>query len=309
MKRVLVTGADGFVGRHLCRALEASGAAVTAMRGAPRRGPNDGPDGPAIDVRDAPAVAACVEDARPDAIAHLAGISSVARSYSEPRLTYEINGLGALNVCRAAKAAGARLLLVSSGEVYGALPGDAVATEETPVAPTSPYSASKVVAEVIALQMARSENLAVVCARPFNHLGAGQAPAFAVPSFARQLVAAERAGQMATLRVGNLEPIRDFSHVDDVVEAYLLLLERGVPGEAYNVCAGQGLSIAQVLEELIALSGTPARVEIDPARLRPTDIPRLVGSAAKLRALGWTPRRSLRVALADVLASAREAEA
>jgi GDP-4-dehydro-6-deoxy-D-mannose reductase len=298
--RVLVIGANGFVGPHLCRFLEESGDEVIRLNGPG----GTRPQGPApIDVRDARAVEDAVLGASPDAIVNLAGVSSVAQSHQDPSVTIEVNVLGALNVCAAARASthSVRLLYVSSGEVYGAAAGERPATEQMISAPSSPYAASKVAAETLCFQFARSYGLHVVCARPFNHLGAGQAPTFAIPSFARQLKQAHEAGETAILGVGNLAPVRDFSHVEDVVSAYRVLLERGVPGEAYNICSGHGRSMRQILDELIELVGVSCDVRVDPAKLRPADIPHLVGSAAKLQALGWSPRRTVRDALKDVL--------
>lgn len=187
------------------------------------------------------------------------------------------------------------------GEVYGGGAGQQPATEQTSLAPSSPYAASKVAAETVCFQFARSYGLHAVCARPFNHLGAGQAPTFAIPSFARQLLQARKAGDAATLSVGNLAPVRDFSHVRDVVSAYRLLLERGISGEAYNICSEQGRSMQEILRELIDLVGVSTEVRVDPAKLRPVDLPWLVGSAAKMRALGWSPQWTVRDALKDVL--------
>jgi GDP-4-dehydro-6-deoxy-D-mannose reductase len=302
--RVLVTGADGFVGRHLCRFLQDGGDTVVPLVGAggsELAGATSAPS--AVDVRDGRALADAVARALPDAIIHLAAVSSVAESHRDPVTTFEVNTLGTLNVCMAARALenGVRLLLVSSGEVYGAGPLEPPHIETAPLAPTSPYGASKVAGETVGIQFAHSYGLHVVVARPFSHLGTGQAPTFAVPSFARQLAEARRDRAKATLRVGNLEAVRDFSHVRDVIAAYRLLLERGQPGEAYNVCSGHGRSLRSVLDELIQLAGVQVTVQVDPARFRPADIPTLVGDPSKLRSLGWTPRYTLRAALADVL--------
>ena len=212
--RVLVTGADGFVGRHLSKLLHESGDTVVAINGGV--GPSwSQPAGPTVDVRDARAVHDAIVRARPEAIVHLAGIASVAISHAQPLVAFEVNALGTLNVCVAARAldSAIRLLLVSSSEVYGATATSAPATEQTPLAPTSPYAASKAAAETIGFQFARSYGMHVVCARPFSHLGAGQAPTFAIPSFAKQLEDARRSGRHATLSVGNLDAIRDFSRV------------------------------------------------------------------------------------------------
>jgi GDP-4-dehydro-6-deoxy-D-mannose reductase len=299
--RVLVIGANGFVGPHLCRLLEESGDDVARLNG-----PGGTPSAAHIDLRDAPAVIDAVAGARPDAIVHLAGMSSVAQSHENPAAALEVNVLGALNVCLAIRRSnpGIRFLYVSSGEIYGAVSAEQPATESTVVAPLSPYAASKVAAETVCFQFARSYGLHVVCARPFNHLGAGQALAFAIPSFARQLQQARKAAGTAMLSVGNLAPVRDFSHVRDVVVAYRLLLERGVSGEAYNICSGHGRSMRSILDELIELSGVPTEIRVDPAKCRPVDIPSLVGNAAKVRTLGWSPRWTVRDALRDVLADA-----
>jgi GDP-4-dehydro-6-deoxy-D-mannose reductase len=301
--RVLVIGANGFVGPHLCRLLEDSGDEVVRVNGP---GGVQSPSVAQIDLRDARAVSEAVGSAHPDAIVNLAGMSSVAQSHENPSAAFEINGLGALNVCIAMRASkpGVRLLYVSSGEIYGAVSTERPAAEDTIPAPLSPYAASKVAAETACFQFARSYGLHVVCARPFNHLGAGQALAFAIPSFARQLEQARKISGTAMLSVGNLAPVRDFSHVRDVVAAYRLLLERGVRGEAYNICSGQGRSMRSILEELIELAGVSTEIRVDPAKCRPVDIPALVGSAAKVRALGWSPRLTVRDALRDVLADA-----
>jgi GDP-4-dehydro-6-deoxy-D-mannose reductase len=305
MMRVLVTGADGFVGRHLCRLLQDGGDEVVAWHGPQESGAPPTPERQeVVDVRDARAVRDAVARARPDAIVHLAAISSVARSHAEPNMTFDVNTMGALHVCVATQtlAPGARVLLVSSGEVYGPTPPQHGAPESTPLAPTSPYAASKVAAETIGFQFARSYGMHVVCARPFTHLGAGQAASFAIPSFARQVLEARRQGaSRATILVGDLKPVRDFSHVRDVIAAYRLILQRGAGGEAYNVCSGVGRSIRSVLDELVDVCGMVSDVHIDRSLLRSTDLPNLVGDSAKVRALGWVPRWTVRDALNDIV--------
>jgi GDP-4-dehydro-6-deoxy-D-mannose reductase len=304
--RVLVTGAGGFVGRHMCRLLEEAGDVVLPLSRS-----NPGPplvNADLVDIRDGKALSEAVMAARPDAIVHLAAASSVAHSHNEAVGTFEVNVTGAVNLLVAARGVpGVRVLLVSSGEVYGAVPSGEAAAEATPYAPMSPYASAKAAAEIIGFQYARSYGLHVVCARPFNHLGAGQSPRFAIPSFARQLARAPRRAGRVQLLVGNLDPVRDFSHVQDVVAAYRLLLERGRPGEAYNVCSGTGRSVRSVLDELAEIAGIDVDVEVDPFKLRPADIPWTVGCPAKLRGLGWVPRMTIRHALHDVLEEARAA--
>jgi GDP-4-dehydro-6-deoxy-D-mannose reductase len=303
--RVLVTGADGFVGHHLRAYLHGRGDTVVAWAG-PRPANHPPPDFDVVDVRDATAVHLAVANAKPDAIIHLAAISSVAQSHAEPALALEVNAMGTLHLCAAAKALSPspRLLLVSSGEVYGDT-GTQPATETTVLAPTSPYAASKVAAEAVAFQFARSYGMRVVCARPFNHLGRGQAPNFAVPAFARQLVEARRSRARRAMSVGNLDPIRDFSDVGDVVEAYGLLLDRGVSGESYNVSSGTGHSIRSILQQLVEITEVDIDVRVDPAKVRASELPVLVGDSSKIRALGWVPRRTLGDTLRDVVADAQ----
>ena len=297
--KVLVTGADGFVGRHLVRALQARGDVVEACAGPGSAG--------SLEITDAAAVLERIESFTPEGIVHLAGISSVAWSHQHPERTHRVNVGGTANLLDAVRKAAprARVLLVGSGEEYGPLERGVPAMETFRLAPLSPYAASKAEAEALGRQAATSHGLAVVLLRPFNHLGSGQAPQFVMPSFARQLVAIARGATHPVVQVGDLTPVRDFSHVDDVIDGYLLLLERGASGEVYNVCSGQGLSIREALDVLQELAGTQAEIRVDPARLRTAEIPWLVGDPRKLENLGWGRRRLIRDALRDVLEEAQ----
>jgi len=257
-------------------------------------------------VTDPASVRAVLDAARPEVIVHLAGLSSVAKSHQEPTRAFAVNALGAVNLLAAAREAAlrARILLIGSAEVYGALPAGTRATEDFPLRPVSPYAASKAAAEIAALQFHRATGLDVVAVRPFNHIGAGQAPHFVVPSFARQVEAIRTRRSPATLQVGDLTVTRDFSHVDDVVRAYRLLALQARSGETYNVCSGEGRTIRSLLDELLEMAGVTAEVRVDRLRLRPAEIPSLVGDSAKLRKLGWQPVRTVRDALRDVLQEA-----
>jgi GDP-4-dehydro-6-deoxy-D-mannose reductase len=297
--RVLVTGADGFVGKHLCRVLDARGDIVWAA---------GGPGGVrALEVTNSVAVSKCVEQFKPEGVVHLAGVSSVARSHSAPAETVAVNVLGAANVLQAVRehAPKARVLLVGSGEEYGRLEPASPALEQAPLSPMSPYAASKVAAEVLGLQAFTSYGTAVVLLRPFNHLGAGQAPGFVAPSFAAQLVKISRGEAPPRIEVGDLSPVRDFTHALDVVEAYVLLLSHGEAGKPYNICSGTGWSIRQLLDALQELAGTRAEIVVDGARIRPTEIPWLVGDPTRIELLGWKRQRSVDQALREVLAEAQ----
>ena len=300
--RVLVTGADSFVGKHLCRAFRRAGDEIFEIRGPSEVAPASGIW--SLDLADGAALSRVMDACRPEGVVHLAGASSVAESHRAAAKTFATNTLGTVNVLDAvrSKAPQARALIIGSGEVYGPIPEGERASETMPTAPTSPYAASKAAAELAAFQYFRSYGVAALSARSFNHLGAGQSPHFVVPSFARQLAQLRTKGSLA---VGNLEPVRDFSHVEDVVDAYRVLLVRGTPGEAYNVCSGVGRSIRSLLDELIELSGAEVTTEIDRARFRPVDLPYLVGDPSKLHGLGWKPTRTVTEALRDALAEAR----
>jgi GDP-4-dehydro-6-deoxy-D-mannose reductase len=200
------------------------------------------------------------------------------------------------------------VLVVGSAEEYGMVePQDLPVRETSPLRPNSPYAVSKVAQGYLALQYALSHQMGIVRTRTFHHTGPGRGEAFAESSFARQLVEIERGRRSAVLDVGNLEAVRDFADVRDVVRAYWLLLDRGGAGEVYNVCSGQGVRIRDLLHTLIEASGIEAEVRVDPARLRPSDIPALVGDPRKLQqATGWEPRIPLARTLADLLQYWRE---
>lgn len=293
--RVLVTGAGGFVGPHLRRALEAAGHEVVGLG----RHLVDGEVQLAVDVTDAGATASAVAEVKPDALIHLAGISSVAECAKDPMRALQINAGGTLSVVQAALKSPCRVLLVSSGEVYGSAGGNAPVGEGVMPDPVNVYGATKRAAEIIALQHGH-QGLDVVIARPFNHIGPGQTPTFVLPSFAQQLTSVPRGGAVR-LAVGNLSAVRDFSHVADIAEGYVLLLQKGTRGEVYNLSSGVGRSIQAMLAALVEISGRTATVTVDPKRLRPLEIAALVGDAGKAMALGWSPRSTVRDALVGVL--------
>lgn len=300
--RALVTGATGFVGRYLVERLAQDGAEVFAAGG-----PHDTEPHFPIDLLDTQTIAAAFDLAQPDIVFHLAAQAFVPRAVEAPGETYKTNVTGTANVLATLRAwrerAGrkARLLFVSSAEVYGVQPQEAMPLDESRAPnPANPYAASKAAAEAIVLGETRSFGVDAVITRAFNHIGPGQAEQFVVSSFASQL-ARIAAGGEAVLSVGNLQAKRDFLDVRDVVDAYVQLASAGRSGEIYNVCSGTAISIREVLGELIRIAHVPVEVREDPARMRPADVPLLYGNNEKLRsATGWAPRIPLRRTLQDV---------
>lgn len=307
---MLVTGAGGFVGPHLVRALVASGASV---RGAGLGAP---PAGTAItswheaDFADAKATTTAITAAPLDAIVHLAGQSSAARSFEAPEETFRANVTGTWTLLEAVRAHApeARVLVVGTSEVYGPIEPGTRAAEDAPYRPVSPYALSKAAAEQLARAYQEAHGLEVVCARPFGHTGPGQTPRFVLPSFAQQIAQIEAGRAEPVLRVGNLEVTRDLSDVRDIVAGYVALLERGGSGRVYNLCRGEGVSLRDVVARLAAMARVEVRIEIDPARLRPADTPWLVGDPSLVeRETGWKVTIPFEQTLHDVLEEWRSA--
>ncbi len=292
--RALVTGAVGFVGRHLVDHLQAAGDVVTAVD---RHGPHP------VDITDPAAILTAVEEARPDAVYHLAGWADVATSWRDPLAVLRLNAEGTLHVLDACRMAGVhRVVSVASADVYGVVTeAELPLTERSPIRPTSPYGASKVAADALALQAFLGYGLGVIRVRPFNHLGPGQSEQFVAPALAARIARAERDGT-SEVPVGNLSPRRDVTDVRDVVRAYRLLVERGEPGEVYNVCSGQAIAIQELADRLVALSTRTITLCPDPSLMREIDLPVLLGDATKLRqATGWAPDIPIEQTLADLL--------
>jgi GDP-4-dehydro-6-deoxy-D-mannose reductase len=232
-------------------------------------------------------------------------MTHVGESWEDPSQVLRVNVLGTAEVLAAARTRPqARVLVVSSAEVYGVVTAEQLPLgESTPTAPASPYAASKLAAEAVALQAWRGYRQPVIVVRPFNHIGPGQSPNFFVPALAKRIVEARRSGA-GSLRVGTLTTRRDFTDVRDVVAAYRLLIEKGAPGEVYNVCSGRDVAMSDVAAQLLALAGADLTLETDPELVRPVDVPVLRGDAGRLHAAtGWRPSIPLATTLADVLAS------
>ncbi len=291
--RALVTGASGFVGRHLVSHLLDAGDEVIEST---------------ADVRDPAAVGATLSAAAPDVVYHLAAQADVGGSWNRTVETLRINVEGTVNVLAAAREAGVdRVLAVTSADVYGIVgPEQLPLDEETPFRPVSPYAASKAAADLYALQAWLGHHQDVVRARSFNHLGPGQSDRFVASALASRVAANELSGA-GVVRVGNLDARRDFTDVRDVVAAYRLLVLHGTPGEAYNVCSGVDRPVRDLAERLVALARRPMRLETDPELLRPVDLPVLRGDPSKLMAAtGWRPTIDIDRTLTDLLDDWRE---
>src|SRR5437764_4351822 len=227
----------------------------------------------------------------PEVVYHLAGWSDVGGSWAAPVEVFRANAEGTLNVLLASTEGGVgRVIAVSSADVYGVVKEDQLPiTEDTPLRPVTPYAASKVAADYLALQAWLGSKLPVIRVRAFNHLGPGQTPKFVAPALAHRIARNELDGG-AVVPVGNLSARRDFTDVRDVTRAYRLLAERGEPGEAYNVCSGHDVSIQELADRLLAMAHQPMELKHDPDLERPVDVPVLRGDATRVRdATGWTP--------------------
>jgi GDP-4-dehydro-6-deoxy-D-mannose reductase len=293
---VLITGIGGFIGPRLARNLLEHGHRVSGTWLENTPPPNvEGADLYHADLMDRNSLDLVFEAAKPDAVVHLAGLSHVGESWNRPGEYFRVNVLGTESLLEAA--GGRAVVFASSAEVYGQVPEEEQPIHEERLPdPRSPYALTKAAAE--RLVMARGG----VVARSFNLVGPGQAPGFALPSFAGQLAAIANHEAEPVLKVGNLSARRDFVHVDDGADAFRVLTESGHPGRIYNIASEQAVSIADALDRLCAISGTEARVEQDPERMRPVDLPLLLGDNGRLRELGWEPCRTLDQALSDLWA-------
>lgn len=298
-RRLLVTGAGGFVGRHVRQSSDEGGSFAGWDIFAP---PRD------WDIRNVPDVHRTIAETRPDAVLHLAAQSFVPRSFEDPHETFAINLGGTLNLLLALRAANfaGRMLFVSSGDVYGRVPEDQLPVDESRIPePRSPYGVSKVAAEQLCLQWRRAEGLDVMIARPFNHAGPGQDSRFVLPALARQVVAIAAGKQPPVIDAGDIDSTRDFTDVRDVVNAYAAMLDRGEPGATYVIGTGREYRVRDLLQAMCALRGLSVEIRQDPTRMRPSEQRRMAADAALLRKhTGWEPSIMMESTLNDILEEA-----
>lgn len=317
MTTILITGASGFAGRHLAACL----ARTPVAGGGPGPvlvGLGQGPLAPDLapafrayhdgDVTDFEFVRRVVAASRPERVYHLAAVTFGRPAGPADQRFLAVNVQGTRLLFEALLAAGLapRVHVAGSSGVYGASDLDPI-TEDAPLRPQTLYAASKAAQELMALTYGRAHGIPVVVTRAFNHTGPGEHPHFAASTFARQIAAAEAGAAPPVVRAGNLDAYRDFTDVRDIVRGYVAALERGQAGECYNVCSGTARRVGDLLDILRGLARVPVRVEIDPARIAPADVPYQRGSPAKLRAAAdWQPGIPLATTLADLLDYWRE---
>lgn len=303
MPRVLITGGTGFAGTHLVRYLQPTTPDIVVMasdQSAPGR--EAGGHYYELDLCQEDDVRSALREIRPAEIYHLAGVSAVDQSWANARRTFEVNVVGAYNLFGAAMdlAEPPRILNISTAQVYA--PSDQPLTEESPVDPDNPYAASKAMAEMLAVSFRRAKAGGIITARSFNHTGPGQLPSFVLSSIAKQFAEMEIGLRPPTLVVGNTDVERDFSDVRDVVRAYAGLLGKGRIGQVYNVCSGAGARLSDIIGQFQAACSRVVTLEVDPARIRPGEIPRVVGNSTKIKtATGWNPLIPIGQTIRDLL--------
>jgi GDP-4-dehydro-6-deoxy-D-mannose reductase len=310
MKTILVTGVGGFVGSHMADLLLRDSTIHIAGIIHPSYEVQHLKEDPRIviyreDIQNEKNLKNLMEKINPETIYHLAGMAHVHESWKNRREFIYTNFIGALNLVEACRdlAKFPRILFIGSAECYGNVPdSEQPILESRPFSSLSPYAVSKTAQEVLGIQYAKAEKLPIYLSRSFNHTGPRQKETFVCPAFAKQIVMAELGRSSPILKVGNLSTKRDFSDVRDVVRAYQAILEKGIPGEPYNVCSGIAISIEEMLQHLLSNSRVKIDIEVDPEKFRPADMPLLLGSPEKLiKDTGWKPVYEIHQTLRDLL--------
>ena len=307
----LITGYDGFVGPHLAEHLLEQGRNVTGtiysgtsplsplhedLRGQIRT--------VSFDIESFQEVRSLVAEVRPDEVYHLAGISHVPTSWENPRKTFSVNVMGGINLLDSLRMneQPVKVLIVTSAEVYGKLKReDLPAMESHPLKPENPYAASKAALDVISRQWSHFENMQIIRVRPFSHTGPGQSSDFVCPAFSRQIASISLGKSEPVMKVGDLSAKRDFTDVRDIVRGYRLILEQAENGNVFNICSGESRKISEILDVLKSFSDKKIRVETDPEKLRPVEIPETLGSRDKIKNVtGWEPQIPFEKTLQDI---------
>ncbi|MCL5438423.1 MAG: GDP-mannose 4,6-dehydratase [Patescibacteria group bacterium] len=310
--KVLITGATGFAGSYLVEYLvktkkyEITGTSFSASDFRNIQEIRNDINIIKIDLSKSSEVKELIDKVRPDLIFHLAALTSPADSFKNPAETITNNITAQVNLfesVRQAKLTGTRILVTSSADIYGRVAKeDLPIDEETKFMPGSPYSVSKIAQDYLGLQYFLSYNLKIIRVRPFNHSGPRQAPNFVIPSFAKKIAEIEKGKKEPILNVGNLDTKRDFTDVRDMVYAYALIIEKGEPGDVYNIGSGVSHKISDILNKLLSFSKIKIEVKQDSVLFRPGDEPELLCDNRKFRALtGWVPKISIERTLEDTL--------
>lgn len=311
--KALITGITGFAGSHLAEYLLAEHPDVEVYGTYRWRSRMDNVEhlGARVklleaDLRDYTSMYNALERSRPDFIFHLAAQSFVPSSWSAPNETLTTNITGQTNLFEAIRSLRIDpvVQIACSSEQYGLVLPDEVPIKETnPLRPLSPYAVSKVAQDFLGYQYFQSYGLKAIRTRGFNHTGPRRGQVFVTSNFCSQVAAIELGLQEPVIRVGNIEAIRDFTDVRDMVRAYWLAVKHGTPGEVYNIATGKGIRIREMLDRIIELAHVQVKIEVDPERLRPSDVEILIGDSSKFRAdTGWEPRIPFEQTLGDLLA-------
>jgi GDP-4-dehydro-6-deoxy-D-mannose reductase len=311
MKKILITGASGFAGTHLCEYLltqkqfEIYGTYL--LEESVQKSPvKEKIQFKKIDLVDKQQTTNLIREIKPDALIHLAAASSPNQSFKDPAATFIANVTSQINILEAMREnnlTNTNTLIISSGDIYGSVqPEELPVNEKSPLRPTSPYAVSKITQDYLGLQYFLTYNLQCVRVRPFNHIGPAQSPGFVVSDFSKQIAEIEKDKKEPVIYVGNLNAKRDFTDVRDTIQAYYLLLQKGIPGEPYNIGSGKSHSAKEILDILLKLSTTKITIKQDPQKLRPIDTPDITCDSTKLNKLtGWKPKIPLEKTLQDTL--------
>jgi len=301
--KAFITGVNGFVGKHLSNFLLSKGFEVSGMGLSDRYEGDNEISYYQADLLDFDKLKQIIDEIKPEIMFHLAGFTSVKKSFEQPELCKKVNVKGTKNILDAVISSkiNPKILVISSAEVYG-VPKSIPIPETAKPNPVTPYGQSKKEQEELCLDYYSEYNLNIIISRSFPHIGPGQQPIFVVSDFAKQIIEVEKGDKNPIIKVGNLGIKRDLTDVRDIIEAYLLAVKKCKPGEIYNICSNKSYSIKYVLDKLLSLVQVEIKIEQDPTRLRPIDIPILQGDNSKfIKVTRWAPKIPIETTLKDTL--------